>query len=118
MHYVVALVALLAVGTASADNLPGRVFAYECKQVSATADGFTCTLVPDGAGAYMKVHFTQDILKLPDHEQERKRYRYDSTLMRYFDLGGTYFELTYAYAPDVRKTCAKVKDSDYTYRCN
>lgn len=117
MRYVIALVFLAIASAAQADNLQGRVFGYECKHIDPSKDGFSCALETDGYETRMKLHFTQDITKLSTEEQEYKKYRYDATVLRFLQLGGKFFVLTYAHAPSTKKMCSSIKNQPLSYHC-
>lgn len=100
MRYVIALVALLAAGAVSADNLPGKVFAYECAQVSPERDGFSCTLNATETEVRMKIHFVRKAADLPKEQRAAQEYKYNALLLRYLDLGGTLWDVTAKFWPE------------------
>lgn len=111
------LLALFSTSAFSA-KLPGLVFGYECKMINKEDVGFTCEVKTEGAQTTMFIHFKEDPKKMPKPEREYKEYRYNALLLRYFDLGGVFVEMTYAWAPNKKNICNRWKKRRFAYVCN
>lgn len=117
MRAVTVVVLALFAAPVFAANLQGLVFGYECRHINPKETGFTCSINKEDK-TRITIHFVDDFRKLPKKEHEYKGYRFHALLVRYFELGGKWFDLTYANSPGKTVNCYRVKGKKFSYLCN
>ncbi|HJW80823.1 MAG TPA: hypothetical protein VJ396_01155 [Acidiferrobacterales bacterium] len=118
---IIVLLALVA-GAAQAEEVfvpqtaRGRVMVHECKQVDARATGFSCHFNKDG----MRLQFHENQDGMTPERKKKSRYEFDKIALRYLDLGGRHFEVTFDHWPANRKRlCTRPRGwSDNSYTCS
>lgn len=114
MRLLIGLAALLFATITSAEEPRTIVFGYECKQVDSDKDGFKCAF----DHGELRIHFVVDAAKQSPERREYMRYRYYSTVLRFFDFGGHNVYLTADYWPSGQKElCRRLKEKRFMFIC-
>lgn len=119
MRATIFIILAFIITSVNAASIQIEVISYECKHADATKDGFTCKLEPNEFGAIMQIHLSSNYHDVDEETHEYFNYQYNKMLMRFFDLGGKRFEVTYdKWGNDKYKSCSLIKGRKYSHDCN
>lgn len=120
-RYLLILIALLSVATVAQAEDPyrtprGIAMAYECKQIDPKVTGFSCEF--DRGKMVIRTH--EDPSEMSQERRELSDYEFTKIALRYFELGGTGFDVTSDFWPkNKRSHCSLGKNRPYyDYGCS
>lgn len=95
-------------------SMVGAVLSYECKHIDSSDTGFSCAAIGPNT---IQITFLKDPSTVAPDVKEYRHYKYAAFLTRYFELGGRYFVLLWAYKDAKKSSCSRFKNELFSFSC-